>query len=127
MLSLQKIEKSNRQQVRLTCLMCVFALIAVLCCILAAGLVYSVLPEITSMVTQMQSVLSNLEDATAQLSVLDFSGMVSSVEDLVATAQTGLEETIIKLNTIDFDALNQAIEDLAKVIEPLKKVMNVFR
>ena len=131
---LQKIEKANRQQVRLTRMVCIFALVAALCCFCTLGLVYHVLPQITeilpqvnTVVTQIQVVLGNLETATQQLSVLDFTGMVSNVEDLVTTAQEGLEQTIGKLNSIDFDTLNKAIEDLAQVVEPLSKLTSIFK
>jgi len=131
---IQKIEKANRQQVKLTRLVCIFALIAAVLCGCTFGLVYNVLPEVTkilpqinSVITQMQSVLGNLETATAQLSVMDFSGMVEDVETLVTTARDSLELTMGKLDSIDFNTLNKAIEDLAKVVEPLSKLMNAFR
>ena len=123
---LQKIEKANRQQVRLTRFVCIFALIAALCCGCTVGLVYNVLPQINTVVSQMQIVLGNLEAATAQLSVMDFTGMVSDVDALVTTAQQSLDQTMNKLNTIDFETLNQAIGDLAKVVEPMSRMMNVF-
>lgn len=117
---LQKIEKANRQQVKLTRFVCIFALIAALCCGCTLGLVYNVLPQI-------QTVLGNLETATAQLSVVDFSGMIGDVDALVTTAQESLNQTMGKLDTIDIETLNQAIADLAKVVEPMSKLMNVFR
>lgn len=124
---LQKIEKSNRQQVKLSRFVCIFALVAALCCGCTVGLVYHVLPRINTVISQMQIVLSNLEEATAQLSVIDFSGMIGDVDALVTTAQSSLDQTMNKLNTIDFQALNQAIADLASVVEPMSKLMNVFR
>lgn len=124
---LQKIEKANRQQVKLTRFVCIFALIAALCCGCTIGLVYHVLPQINTVISQMQIVLSNLEEATAQLSVIDFSGMIGDVDALVTTAQSSLDQTMNKLNTIDFQALNQAIADLSSVVEPMSKLMNVFR
>lgn len=124
---LQKIEKANRQQVKLTRIVCLFALVAALCCVCTVGLVYNTLPQIDSMVSQIRIVLSNLETATAQLSVMDFTGMVSDVESLVTTAQESLEQTMEKLNTLDFQTLNKAIDDLAKVVEPMSKLMNVFK
>ena len=123
---LEKIEKTNRQQVKLTRFVCVFALIAALCCICTVALVYNVLPQVNSVVSQMQTVLGNLESATAQLSVVDFSGMIGDVEALVTTAQESLEQTMGKLNSIDFQTLNKAIDDLAKVVEPMSKLMKVF-
>ena len=124
---LQKIEKTNRQQVRLTRVVCIFALVAALCCICTVGLVYNVLPQINTIISQRQIVLGNLETATAQLSVVDFSGMIADVEALVTTAQQSLDQTMNKLNTIDFQTLNKAIEDLARVVEPMSKLMNVFK
>ena len=124
---LQKIEKANRQQVKLTRIVCVFALVAALCCVGTIGLVYSVLPQINTVVSQIQVVLGNLETATAQLSVLDFTGMVSEVEELDATAQDGIQQTMNKLNSIDFETLNQAIEDLANVVEPMSKLSSIFK
>jgi len=130
---LQNIEKANRQQVRLTRLVCIFALVAAICCGCTLWLVYSVLPEITEILpqisavaSQMQTVLSDLEQATRQLSVMDFTGMVEDVDTLVTTAQSSLEQTMGKLNSIDFETLNQAISDLAKVVEPMSKLMKVF-
>jgi hypothetical protein len=89
--------------------------------------VYNVLPQINTIISQMQIVLGNLETATAQLSVVDFSGMIADVEALVTTAQQSLDQTMNKLNTIDFQTLNKAIEDLARVVEPMSKLMNVFK
>ena len=59
--------------------------------------------------------------------IMDFTGMVEDVDTLVTTAQSSLEQTMGKLNSIDFDTLNNAIEDLAKVVEPMSKLMNVFK
>lgn len=131
---LQSMEKANRQQVKLTRLICVFTLIAAVCCVCTFGLVFRVLPEITGILpqisavaSQMQTVLSDLEQATRQLSVMDFTGMVEDVDILVTTAQSSLEQTMGKLNSIDFNTLNKAINDLAKVVEPMSKLMNVFK
>ena len=131
---LQKMEKTSRQQVKLTRLVCIFALIAAVCCGCTFALVCSFLPEITgilpqisSVAEQMQTVLSDLEQATRQLSVMDFTGMVEDVDTLVTTAQSSLEQTMGKLNSIDFDTLNKAIDDLAKVVEPMSRLMNVFK
>ena len=124
---LQKIEKANRQQVKLTRFVCLFALTAALGCICTVALVCHVLPQINTIISQMQIVLGNLEEATAQLSVIDFSGMISDVDVLVTSAQDSLNQTMNKLNTIDFNTLNKAIDDLAKVVEPMSRLMNVFK
>lgn len=130
---LQKIEKTNQQQVRLTRLVCVFALIAAVFCGCTFALVYALLPQITDILpqistvaTQMQAVLTDLEQATAQLAEMDFSGMVENVDTLVVTAQDSLAQTMEKFNAIDLETLNQAIEDLAQVVEPMSKLMSMF-
>ena len=130
---LHSIEKSNRQQVKLTRLVCIFALVAAILAGCSLALVCMVLPEIveilpqiSTVASQMQDILSDLEQATTQLSGMDFTGMVENVDTLVTTAQDGLEQTLEKLNAIDFKTLNKAIDDLAKVVEPLSKLMNVF-
>ena len=87
---------------------------------------YTSLPQINALVSQMQVVLGNLETATAQLSVIDFSGMISDVEALVSAAQESLEQTMGNLGTLDFQTLNKAIDDLSKVVEPMSKLMKVF-
>ena len=78
------------------------------------------------MVAQMESVLSNLELVTKELTTVDFAGMIEGVNALVATGQAGLEETVVKLNSIDFEALNKAIATLTEVIDPLAKFFKVF-
>ena len=130
---LQKIEKANHQQAKLTRLVCIFALISAIFCGCTFGLIFAILPEVTEIIpqintvaSQMQTVLSDLEQATRQLSVMDFTGMVENVETLVTTAQESLEQTMGKLNSVDFQTLNKAIDDLAKVVEPMSKLMKVF-
>ena len=124
---LQKIEKTNRQQVRLTRIICIFALITALCFVCTTALVCGMLPQIQALITQAQTVLANLETATKQLSAVDFAGMVSNVETLVTTAQESLAQTTKNLNTLDFETLNKAIADLADVVEPLSKLANIFK
>ena len=127
---LKTIEKSNRQQVNLARLSCVFALIAALCCVGVLALVYTALPQILaflpqieSVIDQVQNVLSSLEDVATQLPLMDFGNMAGDVGALVSTAQESLEQ----LNNIDFKTLNKAIEDLAKVVEPLSKLTSIFK
>lgn len=138
---LQQIEKANRRQTLFCALMCIFALITVLCCIVTFAAVYrvvpqlmeivpritGVLPEINGVISQMQVVLMHLETTTAQLAQLDLASMVSDVDALVTTGQQSLEQTMDKLNAIDFQTLNKTIKDLAAVVEPLAKMSSLFR
>ena len=124
---LRQIHKSNRQQVRANRLLCVFALVSLICCVVLFVTVYNMLPQLTAVVTRMDTVLGNLEQTTEQLAAMDLETMVRDVDALVVTGQESLEQTMDKLNTIDFETLNRAIEDLADVIEPLAKFFNTFR
>lgn len=131
---LKQIEKTNRQQARMTKIVCLIALIGALCFGATLVLVWSLLPQIEAIlpqvdgvITQMQTVLGNLEQTTQQLASVDFGSMVSNVDALVSTGQESLQQTMEKLNSIDFDALNKAVEDLAAVVEPLSKFANMFR
>ena len=116
---LRQIHKSNRQQVRTSRLLCFFALVSAVCCIVLLVNIYLMLPQLTDVVTRMDTVLGNLEQTTEQT-------MISDVDSLVVTGQESLEQTMEKLNTIDFDTLNKAINDLADVIEPLARFFNSF-
>lgn len=131
---LQKIEESNRKQLWYTRIQCIAALVAVASFVGLYFLIKDFLPQISAIITeipgvvaQMESVLSNLELVTKELTTVDFAGMIEGVNALVATGQAGLEETVVKLNSIDFEALNKAIATLTEVIDPLAKFFKVFR
>ena len=124
---LRQIEKSNRQRVRMSRILCALALAAVLCCCATFGVVYSLVPQANAVLTQTQTVLGNLESTTQQLAELDLAQMVANVDALAVSGQQSLEQSMDKLNSIDFDALNQAIQDLASVIQPLSRLSGMFR
>ena len=65
---LQSIEKTNRQQAKLTRLVCILALIAAVFCGCTFGLIFAILPDVNEIIpqigtvaSQMRSVLSDLE------------------------------------------------------------------
>lgn len=131
---LKQIEKANRQQARMTKIVCILALVSAVCFGATLLLVWdllpqieAILPQVDGVITQMQTVLGNLEQTTQQLAAVDFGSMVSNVDALVSTGQESLQQTMEKLNSIDFDALNKAVEDLTAVVEPLSKFANMFR
>ena len=130
---LKKIEESNRKQLLYTRILCIAAVVAVVCFAGIFFLIRDLLPQVSAimadipgLVTQLQSVLKNLEIVTRDLSAVDFETMVTGINALVSTGQISLEETITKLNAIDFEALNKAIENLADVVEPMARFFNVF-
>ncbi len=130
---LEKLEKSNRQQVRSARLQCFFSFLAAVCCLLLLLTVAKIVPdikelsgEISDIALQAESVLTNLETVTQELAAADLEGLVTDVNGLVSTSQTGVEQALDKLNAMDMDALNKAIEDLSKVVEPLAKFAGMF-
>lgn len=123
---LRRIEETNRRQVRVGWVLCLCVVLCAVCCGAVVALVWEVLPQVDGIITQMQTVLGNLETTTEQLAAIDFAGMVEDVDALVVSGQESLKQTMEKLDTIDFYTLNSAIQDLQKVVEPLSKVMKVF-
>jgi len=123
---LERIEKTNRQQARTGRLLCVLGVLAVICCIITAVMIFNVLPQFTALMSQMETVLGNLEQTTTQLAALDLERMVTDVDALVVTGEESLKQTMEKLNAIDFETLNQAVKDLAAVVKPLADFFSRF-
>lgn len=124
---LKKLDESSQKRVRLGRILCVLALVAALFCGATFAVVFSLVPQVETVLTQVQPVLGNLEQTSQQLAALDLEGMVSNVDALVITGQQTLQQSMEKLDTVDFDALNQAIRDLSAVIEPLAKWGKMFQ
>ena len=123
---LKKIRRSNCIQTVVCSILCVFALIACVCCVILFVRVYDMLPQMNAVFVQLETILTNLEQTSRQLAAVDFQSRVQDVDALVLAGQQSLEQTMGKLETIDFDALNGAIDDLANVIEPLARFFKVF-
>ena len=124
---LKKLDESSQKRVRLGRILCVLALVAALFCGATFAVVFSLVPQVETVLTQVQPVLGNLEQTSQQLAALDLEGMVSNVDALVVTGQQTLQQSMEKLDTVDFDDLNQAIRDLSAVIEPLAKWGKMFQ
>lgn len=124
---LKKLDESSQKRVRLGRILCVLALVAALFCGATFAVVFSLVPQVETVLTQVQPVLRNLEQTSQQLAALDLEGMVSNVDALVVTGQQTLQQSMEKLDTVDFEALNQAIRDLSAVIEPLAKWGKMFQ
>lgn len=131
---LEKIELSNRRQVRYARLQFIFTVVmtAALAALLIIGA--QVFPQLQEAVAQAETVLSNLESVTTELANADLTGMVENidalvgnVDELVSTSETGVTQAVQKINAINFDALNDAIKDLSDVIEPIAKFFKSFK
>ena len=131
---LEEIESSHRKQTWYARLQFIFSLVAAVACLLLVLAGIKILPQIQEMITQAETVLSNLESVTTELANSDLPGMVenidvlvNNVDDLVGTSHIGVEQAIEKINAIDFNKLNDAIKDLSDVIEPIAKFFNSFK
>jgi hypothetical protein len=123
---LRKIEKSNRQKNVTNIVLCVFMLAAAVSCVVICVMVYRLMPQVNGLLSQMETVLSDLEQTAHALAALDLETMAGNVNDLTVLAQDSLQQTMEKLNAIDFETLNKAIEDLGKVIKPLADFFGRF-
>lgn len=119
---LERIEKNPRRQARFSAAQCGFALVGALMCAGVFLLVHQALPQLLEVLDQVKSVLTNLEQATAQLAQMDLVGMAGNVEELVSSGQEAMQT----LSGVDLETLNQAIEDLAAVVEPLRKIFRAL-
>lgn len=131
---LQQLADSNRKQVRFARIQCIFAILSALFCLLILLGVFQILPQIqelavqiSSLSAQAETVLTNLEVVTEELAQADIAGMVTNVDSLVSSSQSGVEQALVKIEAIDIDALNKAIADLSAVISPLANLINRFR
>ena len=131
---LQQLADSNRKQVRFARIQCIFAILSALFCLLILLGVFQVLPQIQELAVQIsnlsaqaETVLTNLEVVTEELAQADIAGMVTNVDSLVSSSQSGVEQALVKIEAIDIDALNKAIADLSAVISPLANLINRFR
>ena len=131
---LEQMEKAGRQQVRYARAQCFFSVLAAVCCLLVLISVNGALPHIQTLADQLQTigsqaetVLRNLETVSSDLAQADLEGMVSNMDTLVTSSQTGVEQALEKINAIDIEKLNQAIASLNDVVEPLAKLVKAFK
>ena len=137
---LERLDKSNREQVRYARLQSILALLAAVCFIVLLFAVGGIMPQLMDFAAQAQDiaveaetllgqaevVLTNLEEVTNELTEVKFTEMINDVDELVVSSQAGLEEALEKINSIDIETLNDAIDGLSKVVEPLTKLVKVF-
>lgn len=130
---MERLEKSNRQKVKYVKLQCLFSFVAAISCLtILIGLLVFV-PRIQRLVDQAEglakqadTVLTNWETVTEKLAGVDYESMVSDVNSLVESSQTGVEQALDKINSIDIDTLNKAIKNLSDIIEPISDFFNKF-
>ena len=123
---LEKMERNSRKQLMYTRIMCIFSVLAAVCCISILLKLNGFLPQIELFAQQAETVLSNLEIVTQELAKADLNGMVNNINDLVSISQSGIADAIGKLSEIDIEALNKTINDLSVVVERLARIATIF-
>ena len=131
---LERIEQSNRKQTRYARLQFILSIVSTIAIVAFLFVVVRILPQLQEIISMVETVLSNLEYLTTELSKADLTGMVENidtlvgnVDGLVSVSQTGIEDAIHKINSINVEALNSAIKDLSNVIEPVAKFFKTFK
>ena len=123
---LRKVERTNRVKMITNIILCVLMLAAAVSCVSICVMIFDLMPQVSGILGQMQTILSDLEQTSASLAQLDLAHMVTDVDALVVYAQESLAATMEKMDTIDLEKLNQAIRDLAEIIEPLANFVRRF-
>lgn len=123
---LKKMEANSRKQLNYSRIQCLFSVITAVCCAAMLIAVLQLMPAVTELAGQAETILANLETVTGELAKIDLAGTVSNINTLVTASQTAVGEATEKLNAIDLETLNAAIEDLANVIKPLANAAKWF-
>ena len=83
---------------------------------------------------KIDEVVESLSQVSAQLAQVDWEMMGANINSLTVQAQESLvtaQEELLKaceaIDEMDIPALNQAIQDLQAVIEPLSKMVSIFK
>jgi len=123
---MRRVEEFNAQQVKYAKKQYLMAGISAACsiCMLLAVIICGLvlMPKLLDTFEQIDMVMTNLEDVSAELAEADLAGMLEEVSTLVGDSQAGVSDAINKISTLDIDTMNEAIQDLKAVVEPLAKL-----
>ena len=137
---LEKIEKSSRQQLLFTKILCGLCVVMVICMLVLTISVTGAVKELIvlteplqELTEQVQILATDAGDVMADLAVVaqaladaDLESIVENVTTLTEESQTVINNALAKLNTVDIQTLNKAIKDLASIVEPLAKISSIF-
>lgn len=131
---LEELAQSARRREKYAKLQCLFSILSAACCLALLTAVLWAIPQVNqitqkvqSLASQAETVLTNLETVTQELSEVDFESVIANVDDLVTSSQSGVEEAMEKIDAIDIEGLNKGIRDLATAVEPLANLAKRFR
>lgn len=110
---LEETRKQNKSLRRLLIAMCAVFLVVALFFTYLFSEIHRLSPHIDALAEQSQSVMGEMEVVLTQL------------DDITAQlARADLEGVVEKLNGIDLETLNGSIESLYKIVEPLSRLFS---
>ena len=83
----------------------------------------TIMQQTNDLVTQAETVMTNMEQVTNELAKADITGMLEDVDSLVVSSEESMSEALKKVTDIDIDSLNDAIKDLGSIVSPLAKLL----
>jgi len=130
----EELAQSARRREKYAKWQCIFSILSAACCLVLLAAALYLLPQVNritekvqSLAGQAETVLTNLETVTQELSEVDFENVIANVDNLVTSSQSGVEEAMEKIDAIDIEGLNKGIKDLATAVEPLANLAKRFR
>ena len=87
---LKQIRRSYCIQTIVSSILCVFALIACVCCVMLFAKIYDLIPQLGVVFEQLETILANLEHTSQQLAAVDFQSTVQEMDALVTAGQQSL-------------------------------------
>ncbi|MEG7530649.1 MAG: hypothetical protein RSF83_04580 [Hungatella sp.] len=127
---MERIEASNAGQEKYAKKQYLMSKITAMASILVLGIVLfaavSILPKVNDTFQNMDIIMKDLEQITAELAAADLQQMITDVDHLVTSSEQNIQDALTQVNSIDIDTLNQAIKNLSDVISPLANFFNRF-
>ncbi|MEG2350419.1 MAG: hypothetical protein RSB57_07910 [Hungatella sp.] len=127
---MERIEASNAGQEKYAKKQYLMSKITAMASILVLGIVLfaavTILPKVNDTFQNMDIIMKDLEQITAELAAADLQQMITDVDHLVTSSEQNIQDALTQVNSIDIDTLNQAIKNLSDVISPLANFFNRF-
>ena len=115
---LQKMQKKTLMYTRLTAILMLVFVIAVLC----------VVPSLLKTLEAVRVTLDGVNEAVVEANeaVEQAEDTMKDLSDFVATAGTDLNEVVESIQRVDFDSLNNAIKNLDATVKPFADFFSKF-
>ncbi len=128
---MKKIEASNagqekyaRKQYRMSQVTAAASLLILAIVVYAA---VTLIPKANVTFQNLNLIMEDLQDISAQLAQSDLDQMLTNVDHLVVTSEQSVQEAVKRLESIDIDSLNQAIHNLNDTVTPLANFFKRFQ